>query len=66
VVSLATTPSVPVSAIQLWTCNGTNAQQWTHAGNTFQALRKCMDVWRGGTANGTAVQLWDCNEPLGR
>jgi hypothetical protein len=22
---------------------------------------KCLDVVNGGTANGTAVQLWDCN-----
>ena len=47
--------------IQLWGCNGTNAQQWTHAGNTFQALGKCMDVQWGGTADGTPVWLWDCN-----
>jgi chitinase len=49
------------TAIQLWTCNGTNAQQWSHVGNTFQALGKCMDVTSAGTANGTKVQLWDCN-----
>jgi len=49
------------TAIQLWTCNATNAQQWTHVGNTFQALGKCMDVTAAGTANGTKVQLYDCN-----
>jgi beta-glucanase (GH16 family) len=49
------------TAIQLYTCNGTNAQQWTHSGNTLQALGKCMDVTSAGTANGTKVQLWDCN-----
>ncbi len=49
------------TAIQLYTCNGTAAQQWTHVGNTFQALGKCMDVTSAGTANGTKVQLWDCN-----
>jgi chitinase len=47
--------------IQMWDCNGTNAQQWTRQGDTFQALGKCMDVRYGGTANGTTVQLWDCN-----
>ncbi len=49
------------TAIQLWTCNGTNAQQWSHVGNTYQALGKCMDVTAAGTANGTKVQLYDCN-----
>ncbi|MGN9809608.1 ricin-type beta-trefoil lectin domain protein, partial [Micromonospora sp. BQ11] len=47
--------------IQLWTCNGTNAQKWTRVGDTFQALGKCLDVSQGGTANGTKVQLWSCN-----
>jgi chitinase len=49
------------TAIQLYTCNGTNAQQWTVSGNTLQALGKCMDVTSAGTADGTQVQLWDCN-----
>ena len=48
--------------IQLYTCNGTNAQQWTLADNgSVQALGKCMDVTAAGTANGTKVQLCDCN-----
>jgi hypothetical protein len=48
--------------IQLYTCNGTNAQQWTLADNgSVQALGKCMDVTAAGTANGTKVQLYDCN-----
>ncbi|HVV24075.1 MAG TPA: glycoside hydrolase family 3 C-terminal domain-containing protein, partial [Pseudonocardiaceae bacterium] len=47
--------------IQIYTCNGTNAQQWTvAAGNTLQVLGKCMDVTGAGTANGTKVQLYDC------
>jgi chitinase len=49
------------TAVQLYTCNGTNAQQWTVTGGTLQALGKCMDVTSAGTANGTKVQLWDCN-----
>ena len=28
---------------------------------TLQALGKCMDVTAAGTANGTKVQLYDCN-----
>ena len=48
--------------IQVYTCNGTNAQQWTVAsGNTLQVLGKCMDINGGGTANGTTVDLYDCN-----
>jgi type 1 glutamine amidotransferase len=46
--------------VQLYTCNGTNAQKWT-VGSTFRALGKCLDVSGGGTANGTKVQLWTCN-----
>ncbi|MFF5226081.1 RICIN domain-containing protein [Dactylosporangium sp. NPDC000521] len=47
--------------VQLYTCNGTNAQQWTRTGDTFRALGKCLDVASAGTADGTKVQLWDCN-----
>ena len=49
------------TAVQLYTCNGTTAQNWTHSGSTLQALGKCMDVTAAGTANGTKVQLYDCN-----
>ncbi len=47
--------------VQLYTCNGTAAQQWTLTGSTVQALGKCLDVAGAGTANGTRVQLYDCN-----
>jgi Ricin-type beta-trefoil lectin domain len=47
--------------VQLYTCNGTAAQQWTLTGSTLQALGKCLDVAGAGTANGTRVQLYDCN-----
>ncbi|GAA4973591.1 ricin-type beta-trefoil lectin domain protein [Actinoplanes utahensis] len=47
--------------IQLWTCNGSAAQQWSRVESTFRALGKCLDVSGGGTANGTTVQLWTCN-----
>ncbi|GAA0618908.1 glucosylceramidase [Kribbella sandramycini] len=48
------------TAVQLYDCNGSNAQQWTRSGNTLQALGKCLDVTGGGTADGTRVQLWTC------
>ncbi|QUQ65002.1 ricin-type beta-trefoil lectin domain protein [Kutzneria sp. CA-103260] len=49
--------------IQIYTCNGTTAQQWTfvQAGTTLHVLGKCLDITSGGTANGTLVQLYDCN-----
>ncbi|GAA3770810.1 ricin-type beta-trefoil lectin domain protein [Streptomyces chiangmaiensis] len=49
--------------IQVYTCNGTNAQNWTvnDADHTLQVLGKCLDVPGGGTANGIKVQLYDCN-----
>jgi hypothetical protein len=49
--------------IQVYTCNGTPAQQWTvvEAGSTLHVLGKCLDINGGGTANGTKVDLYDCN-----
>ena len=48
--------------VQVYTCNGTNAQQWTVESNgTVQALGKCLDVVGAGTANGTLVDLYTCN-----
>jgi hypothetical protein len=48
--------------IQIYDCNGTNAQNWTVASDgTLRVLGKCMDVTGGGTANHTLVQLYDCN-----
>ncbi|GAA0681896.1 hypothetical protein GCM10010193_39500 [Kitasatospora atroaurantiaca] len=50
------------TAIQLYDCNGTAAQNWTVAADgSLQALGKCLDVTSAGTANGTPTQLWDCN-----
>ena len=50
------------TAVQLWDCNGTNAQQWTFGTDgTVRALGKCLDVRDNGTANGTRVQIWDCS-----
>lgn len=55
----ATADGTPV---QLWGCNGTDAQRWTFAGDgTVRAVGHCLDVDHSGTANGTLVQLWTCN-----
>ncbi len=48
--------------VDIYTCNGTNGQQWTiEPNNTVQADSKCLDVTGGGTANGTLVDLYTCN-----
>jgi endoglucanase len=48
--------------IQVYTCNGTSAQNWTVAsGNTLRVLGMCLDVNGAGTANGTKVDLYTCN-----
>ena len=50
------------TAVQLYDCNGTDAQSWTvGTDGTLRALGKCMDVTSAGTADGTPVQLYDCN-----
>jgi hypothetical protein len=50
--------------VQVYTCNGTSAQQWTvvAAGSTLHALGQCLDIDGGGTADGTTVDLYDCND----
>src|SRR5258708_4659949 len=48
--------------IQVYTCNGTNAQQWTVESNgTLEVLGMCLDVNGAGTAHGTLVHLYTCN-----
>ncbi|MEV0408687.1 RICIN domain-containing protein [Actinoallomurus sp. NPDC050550] len=61
-VDVAGANSANGTAVQLYDCNGTAAQQWTVGSDgTIQALGKCMDLTSAGTANGTQVQLYDCN-----
>ena len=51
-----------LNPIQVYTCNGTDAQDWTiGSGNTLQVLGLCLDVDAAGTANGTLVDLYTCN-----
>ncbi len=48
--------------VQVYTCNGTNAQNWTVESNgTLQVLGGCLDVAGAGTANGTKVDYYPCN-----
>jgi hypothetical protein len=48
--------------LQMWSCNNTNAQQWTFDGGALKSQNnKCMDVAGGSTANLAAIQLYTCN-----
>lgn len=52
--------------VQIWGCNGTNAQQWIYDPSTGEvrstlAPNLCLDVQGGGAAWGTIVQIWGCN-----
>ena len=49
--------------MQLWDCQSYAIDQhWFHNTNgSLETLGRCLDVISGGTANGTLVQLWDCN-----
>ena len=49
------------TAVQLYDCNGTDAQKWTATNGSLQALGKCLDVSEWGTTNGSQLQIWDCN-----
>jgi glucosylceramidase len=61
-VDVAAANSANGTAVQLYTCNGSSAQQWTvGTDGTIRALGKCLDAASAGTANGTKVQIYDCN-----
>ncbi|WP_329227963.1 ricin-type beta-trefoil lectin domain protein [Streptomyces canus] len=48
--------------IQIYTCNGSPAQQWVlHDDGSLRVLGSCLDVTDGGTDNGTLLQLYHCN-----
>ncbi|GAA0397212.1 ricin-type beta-trefoil lectin domain protein [Microbispora corallina] len=61
-VDVAGADSANGTQVQLYTCNGTAAQQWTvGTDGTIRALGKCLDVAAASSANGTKVQIYDCN-----
>jgi hypothetical protein len=48
--------------VQVYTCNGTDAQKWTEVPDgTLQVFGDCMDVHASGTTSGTLVDLYTCN-----
>ncbi|MFI5608525.1 ricin-type beta-trefoil lectin domain protein [Amycolatopsis sp. NPDC051903] len=61
-VDVAGASSANGTAVQLYGCNGTTAQQWNVGSDgTIRALGKCLDVTAASTADGAKVQLYDCN-----
>ena len=61
-IDVASASTANGTAIQLYTCNGTNAQTWTvGTDGTLRALGKCADITAASTANGALIQLYDCN-----
>jgi beta-glucosidase len=54
--------NAPGTPVDVYTCNGSNAQQWTvEPDGTVQADGNCLDVQGGGTADTTPVDLYTCN-----
>lgn len=48
--------------IQLYSCNGTAAQQWIAGSGALRVYASsCLDVISGALVSGTAVQLYPCN-----
>src|SRR4051812_37484382 len=57
-VDIAAANSANGTQVQLYTCNGTAAQQWTvGTDGTIRGLGKCLDVAAASSANGTKVQI---------
>ncbi|MGW5003571.1 GDSL-type esterase/lipase family protein [Streptomyces hydrogenans] len=53
--------------VQMWECNGSDAQKWTYNGYKLQAANgKCLDLAGNQTANGSRLQIWDCLEIPGQ
>ena len=52
------------SKVQLYDCNGTNAQKWTVGSNNTlvnTGSGRCLDATGPSSANGTRLQIWDCS-----
>ncbi|MER5642188.1 ricin-type beta-trefoil lectin domain protein, partial [Kitasatospora sp. NPDC002227] len=50
------------TAVQIWDCNGSGAQQWTANANGTITLPNglCLDATNSGTGNGTPIQAATC------
>jgi len=48
--------------VQIWDCNGGQAQNWTvGTDGSIRVNGKCLDVSGAGVSNGSPVVLWDCD-----
>src|SRR5688500_3459853 len=58
-VDVAAASSANGTAVQLYDCNGTGAQNWTvgNSDGSIQALGKCLDVTAASAANGAKIQI---------
>ncbi|MEU2154819.1 ricin-type beta-trefoil lectin domain protein [Streptomyces sp. NPDC019396] len=60
------------TAVQIYTCNGGAAQQWTIEGSEDDlhlrnvGSQKCLDVAGNASANGTKIQISDCYKSKGQ
>ncbi|MFD7678043.1 arabinofuranosidase catalytic domain-containing protein [Streptomyces sp. NPDC060187] len=56
------------TAVQLWGCQSYAVDQhWFHSSDgRLHTLGRCLDIVGNGTANGTQVELWDCNAAGGQ
>ncbi len=54
--------------VQLWDCQSYAVDQhWFHNGNnSLNTIGRCLDIVGNGTANGTKVELWECNNVGGQ
>lgn len=62
-IDVASASTANGTAIQLYDCNGSAAQQWSvgNSDSTIRSLGKCLDVTAAATTNGAKIQLYDCN-----
>ncbi|WP_406195243.1 ricin-type beta-trefoil lectin domain protein [Kitasatospora sp. NBC_01560] len=53
--------------VQMWECNGGDAQKWTYNGYKLRAANgKCLDLADNRAENGAKLQIWDCLEIPGQ
>ena len=46
--------------VQVYSCNGTSAQQWRYEGGAIKIQGKCLDTPAFLQSNGMWLQIWDC------
>lgn len=65
-VDVAGVQTINGAKVQTWACHGGPNQSWTYAPNSQQLKDKnsgrCLDLPAGAVANGTQLQIWDCDK----